>query len=61
MTRIPESPHYGHYQCKSCGKHKRAWVESLCYLQSLCPTCLDSYSDFADQEMGIDPITTKEG
>lgn len=30
------------YTCKKCGLKKKAWKESRCYKEKLCPTCLDS-------------------
>lgn len=56
---IPTKRVYGHYKCKCCGKQKRAWIESLCYIQSICPDCIDTYEDFADNEMGIDPLARR--
>jgi DNA-directed RNA polymerase subunit RPC12/RpoP len=29
------------YKCVDCGRVKRAWIESDCYKQTLCPKCLN--------------------
>lgn len=33
---------YGNYKCRNCGTRKRAWKESLCYQEKLCPKCYDA-------------------
>ena len=36
---------YGYYKCRICGQHKRAWVESECYRESICPKCIDAVEE----------------
>lgn len=39
---------YRYYQCKICFQYKRAWVESECYKQELCPKCIDAVEEAVD-------------
>lgn len=36
---------YKNYKCQECGKVCRAWIESLCYEDKVCPTCINKLLD----------------
>lgn len=35
---------YDFYTCKKCGSRHRALIESICYINKICPKCLNEIS-----------------